>query len=414
MIGKTPTGLHLRDRRGRGEHQTPRRRPRLEPGEESPRLRWGPMRAFQFRGRLTAIAAVSLALLASSCGGSAAPPTRGEPPQSSIDATSGTVAARAPLNGGSGAAQKQLDAPIAAAVPTAAPTSAQSRAGSGNARDDAPAVPSNRVGAAGSIPDTNSSPPAASDAGVASADGVVTAATGIAIPGNETVIPLPTATPAPTATAVPSGFPTIGGCPVFPADNAWNQDISTACPSMRIQRRTSRTSAAAICTPTSADPAPYGIPYIIVPQSQPMVPINFTDYGDESDPGPYPIPLTAPIEGGAGSTGDRHVLAVQQGTCKLYEMFSAYPRHGRLECGIGRRVRPALERAAAGDVDLRRCRGAADHRRPRALRRSRGRARSTMPSDSRSTPCGRRGCIQPRTTAPAPARRASPTAQSCG
>ena len=45
----------------------------------------------------------------------------------------------------------------------------------------------------------------------------------------------------------------------------------------------------------------------------------------ESDPGPYPIPPNAPIEGGAGSSGDRHVLVVDKGTCRLYELFSAYP-----------------------------------------------------------------------------------------
>ena len=45
----------------------------------------------------------------------------------------------------------------------------------------------------------------------------------------------------------------------------------------------------------------------------------------ESDPGPYPIPPNAPIEGGAGSSGDRHVLVVDSGSCRLYELFSAYP-----------------------------------------------------------------------------------------
>ena len=49
----------------------------------------------------------------------------------------------------------------------------------------------------------------------------------------------------------------------------------------------------------------------------------------ESDPGPYPIPPNAPIEGGAGSSGDRHVLVVDKGTCRLYELFSAYPERRR-------------------------------------------------------------------------------------
>jgi hypothetical protein len=66
--------------------------------------------------------------------------------------------------------------------------------------------------------------------------------------------------------------------------------------------------------------APIGIPYVIVTGSQPRVPVSF-DYAEESDPGPYPIPPDAPIEGGAGSDGDRHVLGIDNDDCLLYEMF---------------------------------------------------------------------------------------------
>ena len=62
----------------------------------------------------------------------------------------------------------------------------------------------------------------------------------------------------------------------------------------------------------------YGIPYVSVPFSQPLVPISF-DEDDESDPGPYPTPLDAPVEGG----GDRHVLTLRQGDCKLFELYAA-------------------------------------------------------------------------------------------
>ncbi|MCA9641784.1 MAG: hypothetical protein KC492_13860, partial [Myxococcales bacterium] len=72
--------------------------------------------------------------------------------------------------------------------------------------------------------------------------------------------------------------------------------------------------------------APIGIPYVVVPQNQPLVPINFDNTG-ESDPGPYPVPPDAPVEGGASSSGDRHVLVVQQGACKLFELFYAYPNN---------------------------------------------------------------------------------------
>jgi hypothetical protein len=71
--------------------------------------------------------------------------------------------------------------------------------------------------------------------------------------------------------------------------------------------------------------APNGIPYIVVAGSQPRVPISFRSYGGESDPGPYPVPRNAPIEGGPDSKGDRHVLVIDRDAWKLYEMFGASP-----------------------------------------------------------------------------------------
>ena len=57
------------------------------------------------------------------------------------------------------------------------------------------------------------------------------------------------------------------------------------------------------------------------------MPVSFS-YADESDPGPYPVPPNAPIEGGASSTGDRHVLIVDRDACRLWELYSAYPHSG--------------------------------------------------------------------------------------
>jgi hypothetical protein len=83
-----------------------------------------------------------------------------------------------------------------------------------------------------------------------------------------------------------------------------------------------------------SDPT-YGIPYVVVPQGQPKVPITF-EYDDESDPGPYPIPPNPPIEGGPDSDGDRHILVVEQGTCMLYETWSTYPNDdGSWSAGSG-------------------------------------------------------------------------------
>ena len=136
----------------------------------------------------------------------------------------------------------------------------------------------------------------------------------------------PTATP----TTPPGGSvtaPMIGGCQVFPQDNAWNKDISSAPLHANSAGYISRIAALGgnqkLHADFGSDPT-YGIPYVIVPSTQPGVPITFTAYGDESDPGPYPVPANAPVEGGANATGDRHVLVLQQGTCKLYEMYRAF------------------------------------------------------------------------------------------
>ncbi len=67
-----------------------------------------------------------------------------------------------------------------------------------------------------------------------------------------------------------------------------------------------------------------GIPYVVVTAKTPKVNVTF-DYADESDPGPYPIPANAPIEGGPSSTGDRHILMVDRDNWILYELYAAYP-----------------------------------------------------------------------------------------
>jgi hypothetical protein len=78
----------------------------------------------------------------------------------------------------------------------------------------------------------------------------------------------------------------------------------------------------------------YGIPFIGVAGSQARVPMSF-QYADESDPGPYPFPPDAPIEGGPSSSGDRHVIIVDRDNCMLYETFSSYYVNPGWQCGSG-------------------------------------------------------------------------------
>jgi hypothetical protein len=115
----------------------------------------------------------------------------------------------------------------------------------------------------------------------------------------------------------------------FPADNWWNQDISDE------PLDPASDALIAACGIRNLHPdfgtvwngAPNGIPYIVVAGAQSRVPVSFY-YEDESDPGPYPVPADAPIEGGAGGSGDRHVLVIDRDDWKLYELFDAHPVDG--------------------------------------------------------------------------------------
>ncbi len=129
----------------------------------------------------------------------------------------------------------------------------------------------------------------------------------------------------------PPGSPDLGvnaslnGRLPFPADNAWNLPVDTASVDPN-----SDVLIASIGLGMSLHPdwgtteTNYGIPYIVVSGSTPKVSVTF-DYADESDPGPYPIPANAPVEGGSGSSGDRHILIIDRDNWILYELYAAYP-----------------------------------------------------------------------------------------
>lgn len=129
--------------------------------------------------------------------------------------------------------------------------------------------------------------------------------------------------------------PTVGGCTVFPSDNIWNARIDGLPVDRRSQQYVASIGAGANLRADFGsgqhEGAPIGIPYVVVPMHQPKVEIRFRDYGaeehaeKESDPGPYPIPRDAPIEGGPNSTDDRHVIVLQQGSCTLFELYKAVP-----------------------------------------------------------------------------------------
>src|SRR5579872_62520 len=122
----------------------------------------------------------------------------------------------------------------------------------------------------------------------------------------------------------------LNGFVPFPADSAWNQDISSAPVD---PNSTNIINFIGASTPLHPDfgagqyaGQTIGIPYIVVSGS-PFVNINYTAYGSESDPGPMPVPKNAPIEGYPNpGNGDRHVLVLDRDNCWLYELYSSYPQ----------------------------------------------------------------------------------------
>lgn len=122
----------------------------------------------------------------------------------------------------------------------------------------------------------------------------------------------------------------LNGALPFPASNAWNTNISA-----QPVDPNSDALIASIGLDRGLHPdfgagryegQPIGIPYMVVAGTQARVAMQFTDYASESDPGPYPFPPNAPIEGGPGSTGDRHVIVIDRDNHRLYETANSYPQ----------------------------------------------------------------------------------------
>lgn len=136
----------------------------------------------------------------------------------------------------------------------------------------------------------------------------------------------------------PGGTPTLGNCTIFPSDNAWNTPVDGYPLHPNSDDFIDTIGRDDTLHPdfgTEWEGAPIGIPYVLVGGSQPDVPIDFVAYGDESDPGPYPVPDDAPIEGGPSADGDRHVLVIDTDACMLYELYRAFPQGGSWEADSG-------------------------------------------------------------------------------
>ena len=131
---------------------------------------------------------------------------------------------------------------------------------------------------------------------------------------------------------------TIGSCAVLPANNIWNTPVD---------KLPVLSNSASMVTTIGAsrgfhadfgaglwDGGPIGIPFVTVTGTQTKYPATF-DYADESDPGPYAVPLNAPIEGGSNAKGDRHAIAVDTTNCLLYELYYSFPGTSSWTAGSG-------------------------------------------------------------------------------
>jgi hypothetical protein len=129
-----------------------------------------------------------------------------------------------------------------------------------------------------------------------------------------------------------------GDCRLFPSDNIWNTSIVDAPVDLRSD---DYVQSIGVDDPMHPDfgaglweGGPIGIPFAEAGSSTRRESVAF-DYADESDPGPYPIPAESPIEGGADSDGDRHILILETNECRLYELYDARPGPDGWTAGSG-------------------------------------------------------------------------------
>lgn len=162
---------------------------------------------------------------------------------------------------------------------------------------------------------------AISPASTAAATAAATAASG-ATPTTAAAITAHPPAPTPPATAATP-------CTILPATNVWNRSVAGLPVASNSAAMVKAIGLSAYLHP-DFDAIGDGIPYNIVTSSTPAYTVAF-DYADESDPGPYPIPSSPRVEAGS----DRHLLSLDPGRCKLWELYDVRHSGSRWSAGSG-------------------------------------------------------------------------------
>jgi hypothetical protein len=197
-----------------------------------------------------------------------------------------------------------------------------------------PARPAAQVAPASQTPAGSAESQSRGSADAQSAAAAASPAT--AAPATPTASPSPAptvSTPARPGTTVPGA----ANCPLFPANNVWNTDISKLPVNPRsAQWLASMDSGSTYLHPDFGPSGgyPYGIPFKIVTSAHKLVHLTFT-YASDSNRGPYPFGSDTPIEGGKNAGGDRHAIMVNSQTCTLYELWNARYSASRPRAGSG-------------------------------------------------------------------------------
>jgi hypothetical protein len=141
----------------------------------------------------------------------------------------------------------------------------------------------------------------------------------------------------PAAGVSETTVPGASKCPMFPADNVWNTDISRLPVNPRSAAWLKSMDSAKTLLHPDFGPSggfPYGIPFNVVTNSHPLTKLLF-QFASESNRGPYPFGPGTLIEGGKNAGGDRHAIMVNKVTCTLYELWEARYSKQRPAAGSG-------------------------------------------------------------------------------